>query len=166
MLDPWEFSTESLAPFPTSVLQGRFSISPPHPLLVLDYSSLFMFFSFAGGGSSVCLGAVLDYYPREWVGELHMVNYAHLFFCSFTQATLEPAGGEKLPPFIQCDVMKRSFPWARGLGCYRVWFWLMFCLLLVGRIKKKKKKWLRAFSPRAGGWTCLPGCPVQDFCSY
>jgi hypothetical protein len=43
----WEFSAESLAPSPTSILQDRFSIPPPL-LLVLDYSSLFMFLSFVG----------------------------------------------------------------------------------------------------------------------
>jgi hypothetical protein len=42
----WEFSS-----LPTPALRGRFSVPPPPPLLVLDYSSLFMLFSFVGGGS-------------------------------------------------------------------------------------------------------------------
>jgi hypothetical protein len=54
------YFTESLAPCPTPVLQGRFSIPPP-PLLVLDYSLLFMLFSFVVCVWSVIPGAVLDY---------------------------------------------------------------------------------------------------------
>jgi hypothetical protein len=46
----WEFSAESLAPSPTPILRGRFSVSPPSLLLVLDYHLLFIFFSFAGEG--------------------------------------------------------------------------------------------------------------------
>jgi hypothetical protein len=47
---------------------------------MLDYNSLFMLFSFVGGGDSICPGAELDYVPREWVEELHIVHDAHLFF--------------------------------------------------------------------------------------
>jgi hypothetical protein len=46
------------------VLWGRFSVPPPPPLSVLNDSSLFMFFSFVGGGCSVCPGAALGYFPR------------------------------------------------------------------------------------------------------
>jgi hypothetical protein len=74
----WEFGTESLAPCSTPVLWGRFSVPPSLPLVVLDYSLLFMFFNFAEWGS-VCPGAVLDYFPVGWVGELHVVPDAHLF---------------------------------------------------------------------------------------
>jgi hypothetical protein len=35
---------------------------------VLDYSLMFMFFSFAGGGDSVCPEAVLEYFPGSGVG--------------------------------------------------------------------------------------------------
>jgi hypothetical protein len=45
----WEFGTESLTPCPTPILHGRFSVLPPPLLLVLKYSLLLMFFSFAGG---------------------------------------------------------------------------------------------------------------------
>jgi hypothetical protein len=38
---------------PTPILWDRFSILPPIPLLVLDYSLLFMLFSFVGGLSLV-----------------------------------------------------------------------------------------------------------------
>jgi hypothetical protein len=54
-----EFSAENSAPWPNPVLQGRFSIPPPPQLSVLDYISLFMFFSFAGRGFSL---------PRDWAG--------------------------------------------------------------------------------------------------
>jgi hypothetical protein len=47
------------------LLQGRFNVPPPLPMLVLDYSFLFMVFSFAGG-CSVCSVTVLDFFP--WVG--------------------------------------------------------------------------------------------------
>jgi hypothetical protein len=49
-LSLWCFTgTESLAPCPTPVLWGRFSILPPPLLSTVDYSLLFMFFSFAMG---------------------------------------------------------------------------------------------------------------------
>jgi hypothetical protein len=71
-----------------------------------------MFFSCDGGGGSVCLGALLDYYyfPEGWVRELHMMRDAHLLFCSFTQATLEQAGGEKLCSYflVPCSVGRLS----------------------------------------------------------
>jgi hypothetical protein len=60
----WEFDPESLAPWPSPVLWGRFSVPAPPPLSVLDYSSLFIFFNFAGEGGSVCPGAALDYFSR------------------------------------------------------------------------------------------------------
>jgi hypothetical protein len=60
----WEFSTESSAPCPTSILWDRFSVPPPPPLSVLDCSLLFMLFSFVVGGSSFCPGAVLHYVPK------------------------------------------------------------------------------------------------------
>jgi hypothetical protein len=44
----WVFGGKSLAPCPASYLCGRFSFPPLPPLSVLNYSSLFMFFSFAG----------------------------------------------------------------------------------------------------------------------
>jgi hypothetical protein len=54
-------------------------------MLVLDYSPLFMTFSFAGVGGSVHPGVALDYFPGVWgwVGELHMVNNAHLYLLQF-----------------------------------------------------------------------------------
>jgi hypothetical protein len=69
------------------------SIPLPPALLVLDYSLLFMFFSFARGGQGlVYIGAALDYFPRGWAGESCVECDAHLF-CSFTQATLGLVGG-------------------------------------------------------------------------
>jgi hypothetical protein len=56
---------------------GRFSIPIPLLLWVLDYSSLFILFSFVGG-VSVCPGAVRGS-PGGWVVELQMLGDAHLF---------------------------------------------------------------------------------------
>jgi hypothetical protein len=82
-----------LAPYPFSRAGSAFH---PQPLLlVLDYSSLFMFFSIARR-SAVYTGAVLDYFlGGGLVGELCMVCDANLSFCSCKQTALEPAGGEK-----------------------------------------------------------------------
>jgi hypothetical protein len=41
---------------------------------VLDYNSLFILFSFVVGRG----GAALDYVPRGWVGESHVMHVAHL----------------------------------------------------------------------------------------
>jgi hypothetical protein len=62
-----EFSAENLAPCPTSTFQGRFSFPPPPSLSVLDYSSLFIFFSFAGMRGFSLHGTALDYVSRGWV---------------------------------------------------------------------------------------------------
>jgi hypothetical protein len=76
---PWKFS---FFLHPCSL--GGFSIPPPPPVSVLDYSLLFIFFSFAVGGS-VCPGAVLDYFPGMgwvrggWVRDPHVVCDDYLF---------------------------------------------------------------------------------------
>jgi hypothetical protein len=49
-------------------------------MLVSDYSSLFMAFSFAGGGGSVCPGAVLDFFPG--MGRVAMSGVQCLPICS------------------------------------------------------------------------------------
>jgi hypothetical protein len=79
MVIPWEFGTECLGPCHNPILWGRFSIPLPPMLLVLDYSSLYMLFSFVGGKGSVCPRAALDCVPRGWVGQLPVVDDAHLF---------------------------------------------------------------------------------------
>jgi hypothetical protein len=60
----WEFGAENLASCPIPILQGRFSVSPPPPLLVLDYSLLFRFFSFAGGGVRSAQGLQWIIFPE------------------------------------------------------------------------------------------------------
>jgi hypothetical protein len=67
-----EFGTESPAPFSTPVPWGRFSIPPLSLQSLLDYSLLFVFFSFVWE-PSVCPGAMIDYVPRGWVGQLLML---------------------------------------------------------------------------------------------
>jgi hypothetical protein len=86
------FSAESLAPCPIPILWDRFSIPLPPLLLVLDYSSMFMFFSFAGGVGygSVCPGAALDYFPQ---GMGRRVHDAHLFFLQFHASSLMTGSG-------------------------------------------------------------------------
>jgi hypothetical protein len=69
----WEFSTESSDPCPTPILWSRFRVPPPPPLLVSDYSLLFMFFSFAGGRVQCAQGLHWIIFPRGWVGESCMV---------------------------------------------------------------------------------------------
>jgi hypothetical protein len=77
LLYPCSF-TESLALSPTPVLWGRFSVLPPPPLFVLDYSSLFMLFSFVGEWFSLPRGST-GLCSRGWVGESHMLCNTHLF---------------------------------------------------------------------------------------
>jgi hypothetical protein len=74
-----------------------------------------MFFSFAGGREWVliCPVAVLDYFPSVGVGKSHMVCDAHLFFCSFTEATLELANGKRWPTFLSAAWHRAAF---HGLG--------------------------------------------------
>jgi hypothetical protein len=66
---------------------------------VLDYSSLFMAFSFAEGKEFSLPGAVLDYFPGVWWVGQGATRDAWVmltcFFCSFMQAAFEPAVGEK-----------------------------------------------------------------------
>jgi hypothetical protein len=77
-----------------------FKLHPPMMTSVLDYSSLLMAFSFAGGRrSSVCPRAALDYFPRVEVGYGSQAWCLMLIsiFCSSTQAALEPGAREKWP---------------------------------------------------------------------
>jgi hypothetical protein len=63
-------------------------------MLVLDYKSLFMFFSFAGGGVQSAQG-LLDSFPEGRGEEPHVVPDAHLILLQFHAGALEPAGREK-----------------------------------------------------------------------
>jgi hypothetical protein len=73
-----EFGTVSSAPCPTPVLQGRFSIPPPTSAVGVRIKFAFYVFQFCCR-NSVCPGAALDYVPREWVWESHVVLDDHLF---------------------------------------------------------------------------------------
>jgi hypothetical protein len=89
----WEFGS-----WPHPCSPEQFSIPLPPPLSVLDYSLLFMFFSFSGEGVQSAQGL-------HWIiflGELCMM--LTWSFCSVTQAALELAGGEKLCCFSQCSM--------------------------------------------------------------
>jgi hypothetical protein len=88
------------------------------PTLVLEYSSLFMFFSFSWGEGSVCQRAVLDYFPEVWVGECCVMFTCP--FCRFMQAVLELASGEKWPTVFESGIVQEGFSRARGPGCHRV----------------------------------------------
>jgi hypothetical protein len=67
-------------PAPTP-LSGAGSVFHPQPMLsVLDYSSLFVFFSFAGGrGVQSTWELCWIVFLGGWVGESHVVHDAHLY---------------------------------------------------------------------------------------
>jgi hypothetical protein len=50
---------------------------------MLDYSLLFMVFSFAGVWVLLCPGPVLDYFPGVGIRDTLMVYNAHLFLLQF-----------------------------------------------------------------------------------
>jgi hypothetical protein len=65
--------------------------------LVLVYSSLFILFTFAGGGGG-CFsrpGAAWIMLPGGWLGESLVVHDAHLFVLQIHAHSFELAGGEK-----------------------------------------------------------------------
>jgi hypothetical protein len=73
LLHPWQFSNVS----PPFSMVGSVSL---HPILVLDYSSLFMAFSFARGGHLSAQGLCWVIFPRcRGVRKPCMVPDAHLF---------------------------------------------------------------------------------------
>jgi hypothetical protein len=49
----------------------------------------------------------MDYFPRRWLRELHVVCDAHLF--CFMQAALELAGGDKWPTFFSVVWCREAF---------------------------------------------------------
>jgi hypothetical protein len=93
-----------LAPPPFSRAGSAFH--PCLPLLVLDYSLLFMFFSFSGGGGQFSLlRGCAGLFSWEGVcGSRILCVMLTCSFCSFMQEALEPAGGEKW----QCSIGKLS----------------------------------------------------------
>jgi hypothetical protein len=141
----WELGAECLVLCPAPILQGRYSVSPTLPLSLLDYTLLFMFFSFAGVGRfslpNGCTGLCSWGVGR---GVAHVVWCSPGSFYQFTQACLKQVVGRIGANFFQCIIAWWGFPQARGSGCCRVWFWLMLCLLHDGRRiregKKRKRK--------------------------
>jgi hypothetical protein len=75
---------------------------------VLDYSSLFTLLTFAGGEGSVFPGPVLDYFPKQWVGDSHVVHDSHLLILQF-HASSFGAGllGEVIPLFSVLHSIRR-----------------------------------------------------------
>jgi hypothetical protein len=65
--------------FLSQLLRCLTKISSVFFLSALDYSSLFMFFSFVVCVGVQWVGAVLDYVPRGWMGKSQVVRDAHLF---------------------------------------------------------------------------------------
>jgi hypothetical protein len=60
-----------------------------------------MFFCFAGGGGgSVCPGDALDYFPRGWVGEFHVVCDAQLFVLQFHASSFGASCWEEMVPLF------------------------------------------------------------------
>jgi hypothetical protein len=62
--------------------------STPTSAAMLEYSSLFMLSSFVAGGA-VCPGATLDYVPRGWLGESHVVHDAYLLLLQIHTSSFE-----------------------------------------------------------------------------
>jgi hypothetical protein len=161
----WEFNS---LPCPLSLGQVQYSI--PSLLPVLDYSSLFMCFSFVGGwggfslsGSRTCLcsqGVVRGVTRGAWCSPVCLPIHM--------QAGLVPVvAGRNVTNFSQCSMVWRGFPQARGSGCHRVWFWLMLCLWLDGRRRREGKKKIKEKCPGVGvswGQTCLAGCAAGWNC--
>jgi hypothetical protein len=58
-----------------------------------------------GARGLVCPGAVLDYFPMDWIEESCVMCDAHLFILQFHAGSLELAGGEKLSCFFQCSTV-------------------------------------------------------------
>jgi hypothetical protein len=69
--------------------------------------------------------------------------------------------GEKWYATFLSTVGWGSFPWVRGSGCCRVWFWLMVCLLFVKRKRERKReKQSGSFFPEQ---KCLAACTMPGF---
>jgi hypothetical protein len=97
---------------------GSVSVPLPPPLLVLDYSSLFKLFSFAGVGFSLPR-AVMDYFLGDWVGELSVVCDDHLFILQLHKAALGPAVGKNDTTFFSV-AWHREASMSYRPGCCRV----------------------------------------------
>jgi hypothetical protein len=97
---------------------GQVQCSTPPLLSVLDYSLLFMLFSFFVGWGE----AVLDYFPRQWVGESHVVCDAHLLILQIHASSFETSWWEKLCGVGRNGAVWGGFPQVRGPGCHRAQF--------------------------------------------
>jgi hypothetical protein len=85
---------------------GQIQPSNPPLLLVLNYSLLFIFFSFVVGEFSL---------PRRCTGLCSQgVGRRVVHVLQITQAALEPTTGEKWCHFSQCGAAYGGFPWVMG----------------------------------------------------
>jgi hypothetical protein len=138
----WEFHSESLVPCLIPILQNRFIITPPPPLLVLDHSLLFMFFSFVRR-------AVQSSQGLHWIMFPVGGGLAHGVCCS---PVLSADSHKQLwrngSTFLRAVHHREAF---HGLGVQDVtefdsdWCFV-FCLL--EERKLNKKKWPGGFFPR------------------
>jgi hypothetical protein len=133
-----------------------FNIPPPPPLLELDYSSLFILFSFVGGRGSVFPQAALDYVSRGWVGESHVMCDAHLFVLQIHASSFGTSWQGEMAwhkevfyGLMVQDVTEFDFDQCS-----------LFCLL--GGEKKGERVLARGLFSQCG--TCFAGCAAQDFC--
>jgi hypothetical protein len=172
MLVHWEFGAESSASCPTHVLWIKFSV-PPSPLLfVLDYTSLFMFFSFAG---------------VEWGFSLPR-GCDILFFLDMGKGVMSGAWCSPVCSAVSCKQLWSQLVGRNGDAFFRVvWgrktfhglvvltefdsdqilIWHKLCcrtyLLFVGRKRERERErngWGTSF-PQSQ--TCLAGCAAWDF---
>jgi hypothetical protein len=134
--------TESWAPCPTPILQGRFSI-PPHPYCqCLCFSVLF------SEGDSICPRAALDYVPRGWYGSHVWCMMLTCSFWRFPQAALEPAVRKKLcTTFLSPAGCRETFHGLEFLDVTE--FNSDWCSVFCYWEKKREREMARGLSPRA-----------------
>jgi hypothetical protein len=126
---------------------------------MLDYNLLFMLFSFVGGRDSICSWAALDYVPGGWQRSCMWCVMLTCLFYKFTQAVLEPVGGEKWwTTSLSVEQCREAF-YRLGVQDVREFdsdWCSIFCLL---REKNKKKKQPGFFFPGRDTlcWLCCVG---------
>jgi hypothetical protein len=162
LLFHWESSAEIFAPCPTPVFQSSFRAPPPLLLSVLDYSLLFMFFSFSGR-VQFAQGLTGLFSWGVGRGVAHCTWYPCVHSVVSCKHLWSQLAGRNGATFFQCGMVREAF---NGLGVQDVTEfdsdWCSDFCLLVGKTERQREKretarWL--FSPGLDTfcWLCHAG---------
>jgi hypothetical protein len=121
-----------------------------------------------GRTGSVSSGAVLDNFPREYIGESNLVCNAHLFFLQFHASSFEASwqGEIGLLFSVLCKIGRLSMGWGYRMSQSLILIDALSSACWGKKTQEKKKKQRERNHQGAfifQNQTHLSGCAVQDY---